>query len=329
MTAGTLLLAEATKRQRAATRRRRAVRCPVRPLPSDARCDVMPASHRGYRPRSAAHAPRPILAASLSASAFGRGASCPQVDPHARKPPHPVAPHASSPALLLLAQAARPKTPASFPASPRIFASAGPQFCASHDSSQLAQSAPPVPRAFCLPFAARISGKLNFFSGLGVVSVSLTGGISLLEMDAIYIAIKEASIPGILGIATLLSLKTSQPLIHTFIFNDKVFDVCRINRALETNNCQAKFDQLLINASWILAGSFFLSSLLNYLLAIILLTAEPGTVSFNQQLGKMTALSFPVIALPAMTVMMGNIFYLFRGIKKLTGLDLESIVKQK
>ena len=172
-------------------------------------------------------------------------------------------------------------------------------------------------------------GKLNFFSGLGVVSVSLTGGISLLEMDAIYIAIKEASIPGVLGIATLISLKTSQPLIHTFLLNDKVFDVSRINQALETNKCQTKFDQLLINASWILAGSFFLSSLLNYLLAVIILTAEPGTVSFNEQLGKMTALSFPVIALPAMTVMMGNIFYLFRGIKKLTGLDLESIVKQK
>ena len=172
-------------------------------------------------------------------------------------------------------------------------------------------------------------GKLNFFSGLGVVSVSLTGGISLLEMDAIYIAIKEASIPGVLGIATLISLRTSQPLIHTFLLNDKVFDVSRINQALETNNCQAKFDQLLINASWILAGSFFLSSLLNYLLAVIILTADPGTVSFNEQLGKMTALSFPVIALPAMTVMMGNIFYLFRGIKKLTGLDLESIVKQK
>jgi hypothetical protein len=172
-------------------------------------------------------------------------------------------------------------------------------------------------------------GKLNFFSGLGVISVSLTGGISLLEMDAIYIAIKEASIPGVLGIATLLSLKTSQPLIHTFVLNDKVFDVARINQALDANNCLAKFDQLLINASWILAGSFFLSSLLNYLLAVIILTAEPGTVSFNEQLGKMTALSFPVIALPAMAVMMGNVIYLFKGIKKLTGLDLESIVKQK
>lgn len=172
-------------------------------------------------------------------------------------------------------------------------------------------------------------GKLNFFSGLGVVSVSLTGGISLLEMDAIYIAIKEASIPGVLGAATLLSLKTSQPLIHTLLLNDKVFDVGRINQALDSNDCQSEFDQLLINASWILAGSFFLSSLLNYLLAVIILTAEPGTVAFNEQLGKMTALSFPVIALPAMAVMMGNIFYLFRGIKKLTGLELENIVKQK
>ena len=172
-------------------------------------------------------------------------------------------------------------------------------------------------------------GKLNFFSALGVVSVTLTGGISLLEMDAIYIAIKEASIPGVLGIATLLSLKTSQPLIHTLILNDKVFEVDRINQALKENGCLTKFDQLLVNASWILAGSFFLSSLLNYLLAVIILTAEPGTVSFNEQLGKMTALSFPVIALPAMAVMMGNIIYLFRGIKKLTGLDLESILKQK
>ena len=172
-------------------------------------------------------------------------------------------------------------------------------------------------------------GKLNFFSGLGIVSITLTGGISLLEMDAVYIAIKEASIPGILGIATLLSLKTSQPLIHTFILNENIFDVEKINHALEENKCQTEFDHLLLNASWILAASFFLSSVLNYILAVVVLTAEPGTVAFNEQLGKMTALSFPVIALPATAVMMGNLFYLFRGITKLTGINLEAIIKQK
>ena len=45
--------------------------------------------------------------------------------------------------------------------------------------------------------------KVNFFSALGIVSVSLTGGISLLELDPVYIAIKEAAIPGMLGIACL------------------------------------------------------------------------------------------------------------------------------
>jgi hypothetical protein len=64
-------------------------------------------------------------------------------------------------------------------------------------------------------------------------------------------------------------------------------------------------------------------------LAVVILTAEPGTVAFNEQLGKMTALSFPVIALPATAVLMGNLFYLFRGITKLTGINLEDIVRQK
>jgi len=170
-------------------------------------------------------------------------------------------------------------------------------------------------------------GKLNFFSGLGVVSVTLTGGISLLEMDAVYIAIKEASIPGVLGIATLISLKTSQPLVRTLILNDAILEVEKINKALAENNCQLEFNRLLLNTSWILAASFFLSSVLNYVLAVVILTAEPGTVAFNEQLGKMTALSFPVIALPATAVMMGNLFYLFRGIGKLTGMRLEDIVK--
>jgi hypothetical protein len=106
-------------------------------------------------------------------------------------------------------------------------------------------------------------------------------------------------------------------------------DTQRINQALVQHNRLQEFDKLLVNASWILAGSFFLSSVLNYLLAVVILTAEPGTVAFNEQLGKMTALSFPVIALPAMLVLTADLFYLFRGITKLTGMPLEEIVKQR
>lgn len=186
-----------------------------------------------------------------------------------------------------------------------------------------------VALAFPLVYGARdflISRKLNVFSALGFVSILLTGGISLLELDPQYIAIKEAAIPGIIGLATLLSMKTRYPLVKTFLYNDKVLKVDKVAAALEEYNNERAFERTLRNASYMIAGSFFLSSLLNYILAKIILVSDPGTVAFNAELGKMTALSFPVIALPAMVIMAFALFYLFRRIRQLTHLGLEDVM---
>ena len=170
------------------------------------------------------------------------------------------------------------------------------------------------------------NGKANFFSGLGIVSIMLTGGISLMELDAKYIAIKEAAIPALLGIATMVSLRTRWPLVKTFIYNDKVLDTDRIAAKLEDNNNLRAFELTLKQASWMVAASFFLSSVLNYVLAKIILTSPPGSEAFNAELGKMTALSYPVIVLPSMIVLILAMLFLFRRIGKLTGLDLEDIM---
>ncbi|HBD12445.1 MAG TPA: MFS transporter [Porticoccaceae bacterium] len=169
--------------------------------------------------------------------------------------------------------------------------------------------------------------KINFFSGLGVFSVFLTGGISLLRLDPEYLAIKEAAVPALFGLATIISLKTPYPLVRTLLFNDTLIETDKVHKALESKNGLAAFDRHLFTASWIIAGSFFLSSLLNYLLATYIVTSQPGTVEYNAQLGKMTALSFPVIALPATIVMVFALFYLFRGITRLTGLPFEDVIK--
>lgn len=168
--------------------------------------------------------------------------------------------------------------------------------------------------------------KLNAFSALGTVSILLTGGISLLELDAKYIAIKEAAIPGIIGLATLISMKTSYPLVKTFLYNDKILKVDLIAERLEHFQNRLAFDKALNNASFMVAGSFFLSSVLNYMLAEFLLVSPPGTVGFNEELGKMTALSFPVIALPATMVLAFALIYLFRRIHQLTELGFEEVV---
>jgi len=168
--------------------------------------------------------------------------------------------------------------------------------------------------------------KVNLFSALGVISIALTGGISLLELDPKYIAIKEATIPGLIGLATLISIKTRFPLVKTLIYNDKILKIDRIAEALNEHNATSAFEDTLKKASWIVASSFFLSSFLNYMLAKILLVSPPGTAAYNEELGKMTGLSFPVIALPATLVLMGALFYLFRSITKLTNLSLDEII---
>ena len=170
------------------------------------------------------------------------------------------------------------------------------------------------------------NGKANFFSGLGVVSILLTGGISLMELDAKYIAMKEAAIPALLGIATVVSLRTRWPLVKTFLYNDKVLDTDKIAAKLEDNNNLGAFELTLKQASWMVAASFFLSSVLNYVLAKVILTSPPGSEAFNAELGKMTALSYPVIVVPSMIVLILAMVFLFRRIGKLTGLKLEDIM---
>lgn len=170
-------------------------------------------------------------------------------------------------------------------------------------------------------------GKVNLFSGLGVFSVVMTGGISLLELDPQYLAYKEAGIPAIFGLATLVSLKTPYPLVRTLLFNDTVIEIDKVHHALVKHDRVKAFDQRLITASWIIAASFLVSSILNYLLATMIVTSQPGTVEYNAELGKMTALSFPVIAVPAMIMMMGAMFYLFRGITHMTGMPFEDIIR--
>lgn len=169
--------------------------------------------------------------------------------------------------------------------------------------------------------------KPNLFSLIGVVSILLTGSMSLLKLDPQYIAIKEAAIPGLIGLATLISVYTRYPLVRVFLYNEQVMQVEKVTAALHQHNTTTQFDKRLKIASYLVAGSFFLSSFLNYALAKYILVSAPGTSAYTEELGKMTALSFPVIAVPSTLVLMVAMFYLLNGIQKLTHLQLEDIFK--
>lgn len=171
--------------------------------------------------------------------------------------------------------------------------------------------------------------KFNFIALLGLVSVLLTGGIGLFELDNKWLAIKEAAIPAIIGLVVLASTFTPYPLIKTLLFNPEVMDVEKIKERLAEHNSTAIFEKRLLKATYMVASSFAFSATMNYILAKWLVTSPAGTPEFNEQLGQMTLYSYPMIALPSMLMLLGVFYYLWRSINGLTGLKLEEVMASK
>jgi len=68
---------------------------------------------------------------------------------------------------------------------------------------------------------------------------------------------------------------------------------------------------------------------LNFTLAVLILRSPAGSTEFNQELGRMTALSFPVIVVPCLIIGVVTFWYLLNRIKALTALSLDEIINKR
>ncbi|MDC7714803.1 hypothetical protein PQU96_11815 [Vogesella sp. LYT5W] len=170
--------------------------------------------------------------------------------------------------------------------------------------------------------------KTNFIAILGLVSILLTGGIGLLHLDAQWLAVKEAAIPGLIGIAVLASTRTRYPLIKTVLYTPAVIDVAKVQQHLEQRGNTRHFEARLLKATYLLSATFFFSSVMNYVLAKWIVTSPSGTEAFNEELGRMTLLSYPMIAIPSLVMMMAVLYYISRGMRELAGLSFTEALRQ-
>ncbi|MDH3221404.1 MAG: MFS transporter [Gammaproteobacteria bacterium] len=166
----------------------------------------------------------------------------------------------------------------------------------------------------------------NYIALLGLISVLLTGGIGLLQLDAQWLAVKEAAIPALLGVAVLISARLGYPVIRLLLYNPKILDTERISTILRARGQEAVFENRLLSATYLLGATFFFSAVMNYLLASWIVVSPAGSAAFNEELGRLTLISYPVIAIPSMLMMLGIFYILWRNLHRLTGLALEEIM---
>ncbi len=168
--------------------------------------------------------------------------------------------------------------------------------------------------------------KVNFFSLLGLINTLLTGGIGLLELDKFWMIVKETAIPLIMGIVVLASQKTRWPLVKTFL--NQILDLEKIRESFKQKGLEEKLEKRLNIFGLLLGSTFFVSALLNYILAKAVITGAPGTQEFAESVADMLKYSFPAITIP-MAIMVGLILYfLFSSIKKDTDLEIEKVIRQ-
>ena len=171
--------------------------------------------------------------------------------------------------------------------------------------------------------------ETGFIAIIGFVSIFLTGIIGVFEFSTEWLAVKEAAVPLLIGIAVIVSLKTPYPIVKKLLFNEEILDLKLIDEKLEENSNTPEMDKALFKATFMVAGSFLLSAFLNFFLTKYIVVSPAGTAAFNEELGTLTAISYPAIALPSTAVMFVALYYIFKQITKLTGLSFEEMMSEK
>ena len=172
--------------------------------------------------------------------------------------------------------------------------------------------------------------RADFISIIGIVSVLLTGVIGILQLPPIWLAVKEAAVPLLIGLAIVISLWTPSPLIKKILMSEKLFNVDLLHEKLREKGTEPKFEKRLVGLTWGLASSFFLSSVLNYVLARWIVKTDPAVdlEAYTAEIGKMTGWSYVVIMIPSMAIMILVLIALIKTLTHLTGLHMDDLLAE-
>jgi hypothetical protein len=176
--------------------------------------------------------------------------------------------------------------------------------------------------------------KINMFSTLGLINISVTGTLALLGLGGIWFAIKEAAFPVLVGVFVYASSFTENPFIKTMFLNPQLMDLDKIDASLKDKSNEGAFIKHLQFCTQLLSLSFAFSAVANFYIAIrIFLPIDPlleksaQAALLNEQIAKMTSAGFAVIMVPSIVFMIFILWYFMKGIHKLTGLESQDYMK--
>ena len=176
---------------------------------------------------------------------------------------------------------------------------------------------------------------VSVISILGFVNILLTGGFALFQLNSHWFAIKETSIPLLIGMGVAYTAFTKKPFINMILSNKDIINTELIQEKLKEHNSIDRYAQHLKTLTLYFAVTFLVSAVLNYILAINIVTEIPAEIIEearmkirNEQIADLTWKSYLIILAPSMT-MLGFIMWKANSvIKECTELSLEDVLRK-
>lgn len=193
--------------------------------------------------------------------------------------------------------------------------------------------------ALCFPLLYGLNDYVrnknkNILSILGFFNTLLTGVFAVATLEGHWFAIKEAAIPLLLGFGVLLSIKLKKPFMNFLIFKSGAFNTELLQQKISEKGHKEAFNRQMNRSTYLLSVSFFMSSVLNYFLAVYIfspldgeLTSEQQKEMLNSQIAQMNWMGMLVISIPLMFFLGFVLWDFFKQIKILSGLSLEELAK--
>jgi len=168
----------------------------------------------------------------------------------------------------------------------------------------------------------------NIISIFGFMNILLTGSIGLMEAEPKWVVLKETAMPLLIAVMVLATANTKKSLLKTFLLNDQVFDIEKINSHINTPEKQQLLDKEFKVANWLLVASFGVSALLNFILASRIVKSQGGTEAFNNEIATLTWVGYLVITGPTMIILIFAMWRLVKQLGQLTGLSFEGLLHE-
>ena len=177
--------------------------------------------------------------------------------------------------------------------------------------------------------------KTNALSILGIANVVVTGGLALADLEGIWFAVKEAAFPLIIGIAIALSSRSEKPFLEDFITASGILQWEMVKERLLENDKMKEWAHIIKRATLFLAGSFLVSAIVNFVLAIFIfkeidpsLSGDQRSEVLNKQIAEMTWMGFLVLMIPSMIMTGAILWYVLKNLSAMTSLSTDEILGQ-